>query len=238
MTQPTVVFLPGLLCDHAAWAGQAEALPACQAVLPSYGLSDSIEAMAMGVLEQVRAERFCLAGHSMGARVALELMRVAPQRVARLALFDTGLDPIAPGAEGERERVQRRALVALAREQGMRAMGLRWAPPMVLPAHRHSEVFERILAMVERSSPEAFEAQVRALLDRPDAREVFSSIRCPTLIGCGRQDAWSPLARHEQMQRLLPGSRLVVIEQAGHMSPMEQPAAVTAALREWLQMAG
>lgn len=237
----TVVMLPGLLCDQATWAGQCAALAdahtGARCVVPDYGARDSIEAMARGVLDEVGVERFALVGHSMGARVALEIMRLAPQRVARLALFDTGLDPIAPGVDGERERRQREALVALARTQGMRALGLQWAPGMVLPAHREAPVFERILAMIERKTPEVFAAQVHALLGRPDARAVFASIRCPVLIGCGRQDAWSPLARHEQMQRLLPGSRLVVIEDSGHMSPMEQPAAVAQALVEWMALA-
>jgi pimeloyl-ACP methyl ester carboxylesterase len=235
MTRPTVVLLPGLLCDQATWAEQCDALSSsARCVVPSYGLRDSIEAMARGVLDEVGTERFALVGHSMGARVALEIMRLAPQRVLRLALFDTGLDPIAPGADGKRERAQRGALVTLAREQGMREMGLQWAPGMVLLAHREAPVFERVLAMIERKTPEVFEAQVRALLGRPDARAVFAAIRCPVLIGCGRQDAWSPLARHEQMHRMLPGSRLVVIEDAGHMSPMEQPGAVAQALVEWM----
>jgi len=235
MTRPTVVLLPGLLCDQATWAEQCDALASsARCVEPSYGLRDSIEAMARGVLDEAGTERFALVGHSMGARVALEIMRLAPQRVLRLALFDTGLDPIAPGVEGERERAQRGALVALARGQGMRAMGLQWAPGMVLPAHRDAPMFERVLAMIERKTPEVFEAQVRALLGRPDARAVFTGITCPVLIGCGRQDAWSPLARHEQMQRLLPGSRLIVIEDSGHMSPMEQPGAVAQALVEWM----
>jgi len=235
MTRPTVVLLPGLLCDQATWAEQCDALASsARCVVPSYGLRDSIEAMARGVLDEAGTERFALVGHSMGARVALEIMRLAPQRVLRLALFDTGLDPIAPGVEGERERAQRGALVALARGQGMRAMGLQWAPGMVLPAHRDAPMFERVLAMIERKTPEVFEAQVRALLGRPDARAVFTGITCPVLIGCGRQDAWSPLARHEQMQRLLPGSRLIVIEDSGHMSPMEQPGAVAQALVEWM----
>lgn len=234
MTQPTVVLLPGLLCDEAVWAAQCEALTGRHCVVPSYGLRDSIETMARAVLDEVPAERFSLAGHSMGARVALEVMRLAPQRVERLALFDTGLDPIAAGPDGERERVQREALLAMARAQGMRAMGQQWAPNMVLPAHRGAPVFDDILAMIERKTAEVFALQIRALLGRPDARAVFASIACPVLIGCGRQDAWSPLARHEKMQRTLPGSRLVVIENSGHMSPMEQPAAVTRALVEWL----
>lgn len=236
MNRPTVLLLPGLLCDEACWAGPRDALAAhARCVVPAYGLADSIETMARGVLEDVAAQRFALAGHSMGARVALEIMRLAPQRVERLALFDTGLDPIAPGADGARERAQREALLALARAKGMGAMGRQWAPAMVLPAHREAPVLAQILAMIERRTPEVFAAQIRALLGRPDARAVFTAIRCPTLIGCGRQDAWSPLARHEQMHRLLPGSRLVVIEDSGHMSPMEQPAAVGRALLEWLQ---
>ena len=234
MTRPTVVLLPGLLCDQAAWAAQCHALSEAHCIVPSYGLRDSIEAMARGVLDEMPADRFALVGHSMGARVALEIVRLAPPRVARLALFDTGLDAIAPGADGARERDQRHALLALAGQRGMRAMGVQWAPAMVLPAHREAPVFEHILAMIERKTPEEFAAQVRALLGRPDARAVFAAVRCPVLIGCGRQDAWSPLARHEQMQRLLPASRLAVIEDSGHMSPMEQPAAVSRALGRWL----
>jgi pimeloyl-ACP methyl ester carboxylesterase len=234
--QPTVVLLPGLLCDEAVWAAQCQALSGLRCVVPSYGLRDSIEAMARGVLDELPGDRFALAGHSMGARVALEVMRLAPDRVSRLALFDTGLDPVAAGPDGERERAQRLALLALAHAQGMRAMGLQWAPHMLLPAHRDAPVFERFLAMIERRTPELFELQIRALLGRPDARALFASIRCPVLIGCGRQDAWSPLARHEKMQRLLPASRLVVIEDSGHMAPMEQPAAVTQALAEWLEI--
>src|SRR5688500_2720009 len=114
MTRPTVVLLPGLLCDHAAWAAQCAALTDAHCIVPSYGLRDSLEAMARAVLEMVTADRFALAGHSMGARVALEIVRRAAQRVDRLALFDTGLDAIAPGADGARERAQREALLALA----------------------------------------------------------------------------------------------------------------------------
>jgi pimeloyl-ACP methyl ester carboxylesterase len=200
MTRPTIVLLPGLLCDDAVWAVQREALSAWDCVVPSYALCDSIESMARGVLDAVPAERFSLAGHSMGARVALEALRQAPRRIERLALFDTGLDPLAAGPEGD----------------------------------RGAPVFGEILAMIERKSPMVFARQISALLGRPDARAVFASSTCPTLIGCGRQDAWSPLARHQQMQRLLPASRLVVIEDSGHMSPMEQPTAVTRALLEWL----
>lgn len=235
MTRPCVVLLPGLLCDDAAWTAQREALAFADCVVPSYDALDSIAGMARGVLASVPAATFSLAGHSMGGRVALEVARLAPQRLERLALLDSGVDPIAEGADGERERAQRMALLDLARQRGMREMGRQWARGMVHPSRLDSPLFEEILDMIERKTPAVFEAQIRALLGRPDARDVLSTMRCPTWLMCGRQDAWSPLARHQQMQALLPRSRLVVIEDSGHMSTMEQPAAVSTALVEWMR---
>lgn len=233
--QRIVALLPGLLCDRAVWAAQQEALAAARIMLPSYGTLASITAMAEHVLAQVPAGPFALAGHSMGGRVALEVLRLAPQRVERLALLDTGIDPLAQGPAGQAERQRRMALLALAQAQGMRAMGREWAHGMVHPSRLGTPLFEAILDMIERQTPQVFEAQVRALLARPDARELLPRIACPTLLLCGRQDTWSPLDRHERMQALLPGARLVVVEDSGHMTTMEQPAAVSAALRDWLE---
>jgi pimeloyl-ACP methyl ester carboxylesterase len=204
-------------------------------IVPVYGALDSIGAMAEAVLASVSAPVISLAGHSMGGRIALEIVRRAPQRIERLALLDTGIDPIAPGPAGEAERTRRLALLEVAREKGMRAMGREWAPGMVHPSRVDTPLFEAVLDMIERKTPGIFAAQVAALLGRPDAREALRGVRCDTLLSCGRQDAWSPLARHEQMHALLPGSRLTVIEDSGHMSTMEQPEAVTAALADWLQ---
>ena len=117
----------------------------------------------------------------------------------------------------------------------MRNMGQVWAHGMVHPSRVDSPLFEQILDMIERKTPDVFEAQIEALLARPDARDTLKSITCPTLLLCGRQDAWSPLSRHEQMHTLLPGSRLAVIEEAGHFAMMEQPEAVSRALQDWMQ---
>lgn len=235
MTRPAVVLLPGLLCDRAVWEAQREALDFADCTVPSYEPRTSLAAMAADVLAAVKAERFALAGHSMGARVALEIMRAAPERVERLALLDTGLDALASGLAGEREHEQRFALLATARRDGMRAMAEQWARGMVHPDHLTLPVFQAVIDMVSRSTPPIFEAQIRALLSRPNARDVLAAVRCPTLIACGRQDGWSPLARHEEMHRIVPAARLVVIEDSGHMAPMEQPAAVSAALCTWLE---
>lgn len=233
--QPCVVLLPGLLCDTAVWTAQIQALHFAHCVVPSYGELSSIAGMARHVLDTAPAEHLCVAGHSMGGRVALEMARLAPQRVRRLALLDTGIDPLAAGQAGEHERTKRLALLQLAREQGMRAMGRQWAQGMVHASRWNSPLFAHILDMIERQTPAIFAAQLQALLTRPDARGLLEQLRCPTLLACGRQDAWSPLSRHEEMHALLPGSRLAVVEDSGHMSPMEQPAAVSQALLEWMQ---
>ncbi|HVE52234.1 MAG TPA: alpha/beta hydrolase [Ramlibacter sp.] len=233
MTRPTLLLLPGLLCDAAAWKGVIAAMPAVDCVVPAYGRLDSIAAMARHVLASVPGGRLCIAGHSMGGRVALEMARLAPARIDRLALLDTGFQPRAPGAAGAAEESGRLALLQLARDRGMRGMGRAWARGMVHPDHRDAPVFEAILQMIGRSDASTFEAQIRALLGRPDATDVLASLRCPTLIACGREDAWSPLARHREMHALVPHADLVVIEHAGHMAPMEQPQAVASALRGW-----
>lgn len=239
---PTLLLLPGLLCDQAVWRAQSAALAhMARCVVPDYGLSDSIEGMARLVLAAAPAPRFALAGHSMGGRVALEVMRLAPERVERLALLDTGYQPLPGGpaaAAAEQERAQRHQLLATAQKQGMRAMGEAWAVGMVHPARLENrlagEVFEQILAMIVRSSPAIFAAQIAALLSRPDATPVLQAINCPTLVACGRQDAWSPLERHVQMAERIAGARLAVVEESGHMTTMERPVEVSRLLADWL----
>lgn len=231
--RPCVVLLPGLLCDEAVWREQCAALAFADCVIPSYGETDSLVGMAQGVL-QTLPPRFSLAGHSMGGRVALEIARLVPGRVERLALLDSGISPAAQGEAGERERDKRLALLAIAEAKGMRAMGQQWASGMVHADRLGTPLFEEILDMIGRRTPAEFAAQIRALLGRPDATEVLADLSCPTLLVCGRQDAWSPLARHERMQQVNPGARLVVIEHSGHMSTMEQPAAVSRALVDWM----
>lgn len=225
--------MPGLLCDEGVWSDQSRALGADRCLVPSFDGLSSLGAMAERVLAQAPAGPFLLVGHSLGARVAFEVVRRAPERVARLALFDTGVAPLPPGAAGAAERAARHALLAIARSEGMRAMGSQWARGMVHPAHVDTPVFAAILAMIERRTPDTFAGQIEALLARPDASAVLASVVCPMLIACGRQDAWTPLARHEAMHALAPHARLAVVEDSGHMTTMEQPDAVSRLLVEW-----
>jgi pimeloyl-ACP methyl ester carboxylesterase len=232
----TLMLLPGLMCDAAVWAPQVAVLQGqAHCVIPAWGLRDSLTAMAQQVLDEAPTARFSVVGHSMGGRVALEVMRLAPQRVERLALLDTGTHPLAAGEAGEKERAGRMALLKIAQDQGMRAMAAQWARGMVHPDQLDTPLFEAVLDMLERSNPRQFAAQIQALLTRRDAAPQLPGIDCPTLVLCGRDDAWSPPAQHEAMQAAIPGATLTVIEHCGHMCTMEQPQAVGSALAAWLQ---
>lgn len=235
MSQPALLLLPGLTCDGTVWARQiAELSASADCVVPDYGVVDSIPAMAQAVL-CAAPSRFALAGHSMGGRVALEVLRRAPQRVTRLALLDTGYQARPVGRAGENEAERRQRLVDIAYSRGMRAMGQEWVTGMVHPERLHdADLIEGILAMIDSCPLATHSAQIRALLSRPDASDVLLTINCPTLVLCGRQDAWSPLAQHQEIAALIHGSRLETIEDCGHMSTMERPEQVSTALRRWL----
>jgi pimeloyl-ACP methyl ester carboxylesterase len=225
-----LVLLSGLLSDDLIWAGVALRL-ADRATVRIVNFPDlsSIGAMADRVLE-ISPMRFALAGHSMGGRVALEVIRRAPDRVRGLALLNTGVHPLRDG-----EIASRGELVRIARERGMAAVAAAWLPPMMgSPPERINALMPLLTAMVERSTPESFAGQIKALIERPDAEAVLPSINVPTLLMSGTHDTWSPVDQHRAMQRQIPHATLVAIEDAGHMAPIEQPVAVAAALREWL----
>jgi pimeloyl-ACP methyl ester carboxylesterase len=232
-----LLLLPGLLCDRAVWAPivpHLEAIARCD--VPDYSDARSLASMAGRVLTDAPAT-FALAGHSLGGRVALEIVRRAPERVERLALLDTGFRARPPGAAGEEERVRRMALLALAQQQGMREMARKWVQPMVHPARlTNVTLIDAILDMFERRSSEQFAGQIEALLARPDASTLLPTIACPTLVLVGREDSWAAPAQHEEMAAMIPKSELVIVESCGHMAPMECPDAVAGALLAWMRM--
>jgi pimeloyl-ACP methyl ester carboxylesterase len=230
-TEPRCLYLLcGLLCDAEVWQVQADALrDRFDVRVVSFEDQDSIGGMAQKVLAEAPA-RFALAGHSMGGRVALEVVRLAPGRVERLALLDTGYEGVAEGEAGRRAILGDRAA-----SEGIDAIARAWALPMLAPEHRRDEALvDTIVAMVGRMSAQVYAGQTRALLGRPDASAVLARIACPTLVLCGRQDGWSPPERHQAMAALIPRSVLRLVDDCGHMAMMEQPDAVLHALEEWL----
>jgi pimeloyl-ACP methyl ester carboxylesterase len=228
--------LPGLVCDAEVWEDQAQALSKITDVsVADYGASGSLEEMARVALEGA-PERFAVAGHSMGGRVALEVFRRAPERVAAIAIMDTGYEKWKPGEAGEAETAKRSAFVKTAQSRGMRAMARDWIQGMVHPDRlMDGMLIASIIDMLSRKTPEIFAAQNQALVERSEATPLLAEIRVPALVLCGREDGWAPFARHSDMAALISGSKLVAIEKCGHMSTMERPEEVTAAMRGWLQ---
>lgn len=229
MTKSVLYLLPGLLCDEAVWEEQEKALaPFAEVRIPVFRGFDSLRAMAQSVLDDA-PPRFSVVGHSMGGRVAFELMRLAGNRIDKFAVMDTGVHPVSPG-----EPEKRAQLLAMAEQDGLSAVAREWAPPMLHPARRNDvELMQAVTAMILRNKVEDFQGQIRALLGRDDQGPILDTIRQHVLLVCGREDSWSPLSQHEEMQARLRSADLAVVEQAGHMVTMEQPAQVNEVLLTW-----
>lgn len=228
--RPKIVFLPGLLCDATVFAHQiADLSRDADIAVADFSRAASIEEMARIALARFEGP-ITLVGFSMGGRAALKAVEIAPERVARLCLMDTGAAPARAN-----EAATRQAMIDYGYAHGMTALAGHWLPRMF---HEAREADPALLApltvMVERADPALHERQILALLHRPDARPVLPTIACPTLVMVGRQDRWSPLAQHEELAAAIPGAKLEIIEDAGHFACFERPEAVTAALRGWL----
>ena len=225
-----LVLLCGLLCDQRIWQPITELLDdTAESHIFSFAGFDSIESMASHVLENIPG-KFALAGHSMGGRVALEVYKQAPHRVTHLGLLNTGVHP-----KRDSEVPGRQKLLDLAEAKGMEDVCDAWLPPMMGPEGLQNEALMADLKnMVTSHTPAQFNGEIQALLNRPDAESVLASVVVNTLLLSSEHDAWSPISQHRDMQVLVPHSRLVGIDNAGHMSTVEAPKAVADAMRQWL----
>ena len=231
--KPGLVLLPGLLCDAALWQPQVRALSVhAQCWIPESLSDDSIAAMAGSVLRDAPFERFALAGLSMGGYVCMEVMRRAPHRVCGLALLDTRAVADSP------EETQRRLeLVRLAQTaRGFQPVTRRMLPLLIHPSRMNdTALVEEVRGMAERTGVDAFVRQQKAIIGREDSRSDLAQVGVPSLVLCGREDELTPLIHHEEMARLIPDAELVVIEECGHISTLERPDEVSAAMLRWLQ---
>lgn len=227
-----LILLPGLLCDALLWQPQIHGLgAAANCWVPDLTRHDDLGAMARAILQESPFQSFALAGLSMGGYLALEIMRQAPQRVQRLALLDTSAAPESPEATALRH-----SHLALWREHGLAALVDATLPRSLRPAAQHDAALRAIItSMALNTGYAGFERQQTAIMGRADSRPGLAQIDCPTLVLCGRADALTPPLTHQAMARALPRSTLVLVPDAGHISTLEQPEAVTAALRNWLQ---
>ncbi len=226
-----LILLPGLLCDRALWRHQLDHLAdLADMSVPDLGLDESVEDMARRVLDAA-PPRFALAALSMGGYVAHAILRAAPERVARLALFDTSAR-----ADTEEQTSRRRGLIALAEKGKFKGVTPRLLPLLIHPDRLEDKpLTEAVMGMAERIGKPAFLRQQKAIMGRPDSRPHLPGYRCPTLVVVGRSDALTPIEVNAEMASLIPGAKYVIIENSGHLTTMEQPVAATALLRYWLQ---
>ncbi|MGH3650147.1 MAG: alpha/beta fold hydrolase [Acidimicrobiia bacterium] len=225
-----LVLTHGLLCDASIWAHQSRALEkSANVVVPVYRSATRLEDMAAIALDSVEGD-IAVAGHSMGARVALEMWRAAPERITRLALFDFGVGGV---VDGEIEK--RKVLTDLAADHGIGEVATEWVGSMVKPDRRDdSALVTPLHEMVRTYTPAQHAGQVAALLHRRDLWPLLPTITVPTLVAVGRQDPWRSVEHHEDIAAAVPGARLAVIEDCGHMAPVEQPDVVLDLLSDWL----
>ena len=225
-----LILLPGLLCDSRVWRHQVAHLHDMAAIeVADLVGPDTIGAMAERVLA-LRSGPFALAGLSMGGYVAFDVLRRAPERVLRLALLDTSARPDTP-----EQTARRRGLIELAQKGRFLGVTPRLLPQLLHPDHvRDHDIANTVVQMARSVGREGFLAQQRAIMGRPDSRPDLDRIGCPTLVLGGKQDAVTPPEVMEEIAAGIPGAKLVLLDRCGHLSPLEHPEAVTAALRKWL----
>jgi pimeloyl-ACP methyl ester carboxylesterase len=222
MAAESVLLLPGMMCDARMWQGQINNLN-IPATIPPHVAVDNFGAAAAGILEGA-PKQFALAGLSMGGILALEIWRQAPHRVTHMALIDT--NPFADSPERQSLRLEQIEQVLAG---GLRALAVDSLKPMYLAESNRDDddLLNVILDMAMDLGPEVFRLQSLALRNRADSVDLLSAIDCPVAVICGAEDTLCPPEYHEYMADRIIGSKLVVIEECGHLAAMEKPEVIT-----------
>jgi pimeloyl-ACP methyl ester carboxylesterase len=226
-----LVLVPGLLCSARLYAPQITALwPFGPITVANHRYDDDMAAIAARILADA-PPRFALAGLSMGGYIAFAMLRQAPERIAKLALLDTSARPDRPEQKEVREKG-----IAMA-EGGSFSEVVDFLAPQFLHRDRRGDVTLNglIRDMAADTGADAFVRQVKAIMKRPDSRPLLPRIGCPTLVLVGDGDELTPPELSEEIAAGIPGARLAVVPHCGHLSTVERPDAVSAALAEWLQ---
>jgi pimeloyl-ACP methyl ester carboxylesterase len=225
-----LVLIPGMMCDARMWGGLSASLhPRPVAHMIPTG-ADSMADLARVLLRDA-PPRFALAGLSMGGILAMEVLAQAPTRVERLALLDTN-----PLAELPAVQARRARQIAKALSGGLRSVIRDEMKPNYLANGSGKQaILDLCLDMALSLGPEVFARQSRALRDRSDRQEALAAFKGQALVLMGAEDRLCPRDRHELMHELMPQSRLVIVDGAGHLPPLERPVETTVALRRWLE---
>lgn len=222
-----VVLLPALLCRAGLFIHQIKALEDdYDFFVPENGTDSSVEDAAKRILKSV-PECFILGGVSMGGYIAFEILRQAPERVKALVLMDTNARSDPPAA-----REKRLKMMDTAQKQGIEAVITPTLLDIIAPVHRDNDVIRHILAhMAETTGVERYLNEQKLIMNRPDSENLLSEIKCPVLVAGGERDTLSPPEAMDAVAAKIPNSAHVIIDNSGHLPPLENPAAVTASWR-------
>ncbi|MBO6758287.1 MAG: alpha/beta fold hydrolase [Roseibium sp.] len=228
MSEP-ILFVPGLLCTEILYAPQIVAFADRPIMVADHRQHDSIPDIAAHVLSQA-PDTFALVGLSMGGYIAMEILREAPERVSRVALLDTNAR-----ADTQDQTERRRFLIDLARKKDFKKVPHILYPGFVHESREDDEVLKAVVVeMAMETGAEAFIRQQTALINRIDARPRLHEISCPALVVVGDGDRLTPPDLAREIHAAIPESQFAVIEGSGHLSTLEEPKKVTAALKSWL----
>ncbi len=230
MAEP-LVLLPDMMCDARLFGPQiAELSSEVPVMVAPVTHGERVEEIASGLLDSL-PKRFALAGLKLGGVIAMEILRRAPDRVARIALMHTS-----PLAETPQIAAAREPQIVKAKSGRLRqVMEEELKPDYLAPGPHRDEVLNMQMDMADVLGPDVYVRQSRALQRRRDQQATLRQCRVPTTVICGKHDTVSPLKRHEFMAELIPYARLRVLEKSGQMPTLEQPRETTALLREWMQ---
>ncbi|MED3984996.1 alpha/beta hydrolase [Peribacillus simplex] len=229
MDKVPLILLPGTLCDERLWE-TVNLADLADVKVCDVSKADTIEGIAKSVLEEA-PDKFALAGLSLGGIISLEIMSLAPERVMKLALLDTNPNP--PTLE-QIEGWER--FIDMANNGQFLDITINHLLPVLIhPVRRNDEsLVSKIIDMAEKIGIEGYINQLKAVMTRSDQRPILPAIACPTMILIGRDDRVCPLHMSEFLSENIPTSSLEIISHSGHLSPLEQPEKVSAALRKWL----
>lgn len=225
-----LLLVPGLLCSARLYAPQIAALwPFGPVTVADHRRDDKVAAIAARILAD-SPPRFALAGLSLGGYIAFAMLRQAPERIAKLALLDTSARPDTAEQSARREN-----FIAMA-EAGELTEVVDTLTRVYLHRNRHNDdALKRVVQdMAADTGVEAFVRQQKAIMSRMDSRPLLATIRCPTLVLVGDGDELTPPDLSKEICTGISGARLVVVPDCGHLSTIEKPNAVNAALAEWL----
>lgn len=226
-----MVLLPGVMCDAGLWQEMTEDLaPYGPLVYGDLSQDASLAEMAARVLAQAPA-RFTLVGFSMGGYVAREMIRQAPERVERLILIATSSQQDSEQARAFKAATARTLLAA---SGAFRGLGHKAIALSLSEQHAGDQrLQQQIHAMSVRAGKETYCRQL--LMARPDDSGLLAQITCPTLVIAGADDRMRTLRESQILADNITGATLQVIENSGHMVPLEQPKALAAVITRWLQ---